>query len=44
MKLNKEEFKKYKLISELIWGCVPIDIEWAISTNIYKNMDNNLLI
>lgn len=22
---------------ELIWGCVPCDVNWAIETNIYKN-------
>jgi hypothetical protein len=40
--MNKEEKKKYTFISELTWGCIPIDFEWAISTGIYKEMETKL--
>lgn len=27
---------QYIQICEKIWGCVPVDVDWAISTNIYQ--------
>lgn len=36
IKLNKQERETYIKICEKIWGCVPIDVNWAMSTNIYK--------
>lgn len=42
-KLNTEEKNKYLIICEIIWGCYPIDVEWAINTNIYKNMESILI-
>lgn len=43
-KLNKEQRQKYVTICELTWGCSPIDINWAIGTNIYKEMEAKLLL
>jgi len=34
--LKKAEKEKYIEICSSIWGCVPIDIDWAIGTNSYK--------
>ena len=33
---NKKEELKYIDICETIWGCVPIDVDWAIETKPYK--------
>ncbi len=41
-KLSKDEKIKYVTISELTWGCVPIDVDWAIGTKIYKDMETKL--
>jgi hypothetical protein len=41
-KLNKEEKLKYIAICELIWGGVPVDVDWAMKTNIYKEMEVKL--
>lgn len=43
-KLNKEQKQKYVTICELTWGCSPIDVDWAIGTNIYKEMEAKLLL
>ena len=43
-KLNKEQKEKYVTICELTWGCSPIDVDWAIGTNIYKEMEAKLLL
>lgn len=43
-KLNKEEKEKYVTICELTWGCSPIDVDWSIGTNIYKEMEVKLLL
>jgi hypothetical protein len=37
IKLNKEERAAYIKICEKIWGCVPVDVDWARSTSIYSN-------
>ena len=37
--LNKEERIKYLDICYTIWGCAPIDFNWALQTTIYKNED-----
>lgn len=26
----------YETICYTIWGCVPVDVNWAINTNIFK--------
>lgn len=33
--LNKEEKKIYEKTCLHIWGCIPLDIFWAINTNFY---------
>ena len=33
---------EYINVCELIWGCVPIDQQWAIGTNIFKEMYNKI--
>lgn len=43
-KLNKEQKEKYVTICELTWGGSPIDVDWAIGTNIYKEMEAKLLL
>ncbi|MFA6570739.1 MAG: hypothetical protein WCT77_05820 [Bacteroidota bacterium] len=43
-KLTKEQEEKYVTICELTWGCSPIDVDWAIGTNIYKEMEAKLLL
>ena len=35
-KNNKERYE-YLLISRLLWGGSPLDIDWAISTKLYEN-------
>lgn len=34
--LKKKEKELYIKVCTKIWGCVPIDVDWAIRTNIYK--------
>lgn len=41
-KLTKEEKDRYITISELTWGGSPLDVDWAIGTNIYKEMEAKL--
>lgn len=43
-KLNTVQKQRYVTISEYTWGCVPIDVDWAIGTNIYKEMEAKLLV
>lgn len=43
-KINKEQKEKYVTICELAWGCSPIDVDWAVGTNIYKEMEAKLLL
>lgn len=43
-KLNREQKQRYIIISEYTWGCMPIDVDWAIGTNIYKEMEAKLLL
>lgn len=42
-KLNKQEKERYILISEFTWGCVPVEINWAMETKIYKEMEVKLI-
>ncbi len=35
IKLNRTERDAYIKVCEKIWGCVPVDVEWARSTSIY---------
>lgn len=42
-KLNKKEKEQYIEVCETIWGCVPIDVDWAMGTAIYKNEETNYL-
>jgi methionyl-tRNA synthetase len=41
-KESKIKPSDYKKISELAFGGIPIDWEWAIETEIYKKTENNL--
>jgi len=34
--LTQKEKSEYILICQKIWGCVPVDIDWATETDIYK--------
>ena len=34
--LTKDEKLYYIDISTLLWGCVPVDIDWAINTKIFQ--------
>lgn len=42
-KLNKQEKERYVLICEYTWGCVPVEINWAMETKIYKEMEKKLI-
>lgn len=33
---NKKAEAEYIDICEILWGCVPCDVNWAIGTNLYK--------
>jgi hypothetical protein len=33
---NEKEKEEYSLICRLIWGGLPLDIEWAIKTKPYE--------
>lgn len=35
-------YKNYKIVCEMIWGCVPSDIEWAKGTNLFKETYNKI--
>jgi hypothetical protein len=35
--LNKKDKQKYDDICSIVWGCSPIDFEWAQSTKIYND-------
>lgn len=43
--LCKDEQADYLKICLILWGCVPVDVEWAMQTNRYKNMKekNNIM-
>lgn len=43
-KLNREQKQRYITITEYTWGCVPIDVDWATGTNIYREMEAKLLL
>jgi hypothetical protein len=34
---NQKEFEQYKTVCLTIWGALPYDVGWAMSTNIFKN-------
>jgi len=40
--LTKEQKEKYIFICEKLWGCCPIDVNWAMNTNLYKNYLENM--
>lgn len=40
--LKKSEKELYILICESIWGCIPIDVDWAINTKIYQEYLNTI--
>jgi hypothetical protein len=42
--LTKSQIEKYITICELTWGGSPIDIDWAIETNIYQEMEAKLIL
>lgn len=37
---TKKEEEEYIEICEIIWGCVPIDVDWAVETKPYKRKLN----
>jgi len=39
-KLNKREKEEYVSICETVYGCIPVDVEWATSTEVYKAEKN----
>lgn len=34
---TKKEEEEYINICEIIWGCVPVEVDWAIQTKPYIN-------
>lgn len=34
---SKESERDYRRISELVWGGVPSDVEWAVNTSVYSD-------
>lgn len=34
---SAEAKEEYISISLRIWGCIPVDVKWAINTKIYQN-------
>ena len=34
---NRKEKQHYIDICTTIWGCVPVDVDWAIQTLLYQN-------
>jgi hypothetical protein len=40
IKLSKSERIDYIRICEIIWGVVPVDVEWARNTKIYIEQFN----
>lgn len=36
VKFNKKQLNNYIETCREIWGCVPIDVNWAIRTKIYQ--------
>lgn len=43
IKMNSVEKKIYISICEQIWGCVPVDTNWARTTSIYNDAFNKIL-
>jgi len=41
--LNKLNNSQYKFVCELIWGSVPIDKTWALSSTLFKTQAPKLL-
>jgi hypothetical protein len=37
---TKEERQHYIDVCATIWGCVPVDVDWAMQTPIWKNESN----
>ena len=35
--------QQYRFVSEIVWGCSPIDRKWAEETSIFKNMKDKIL-
>lgn len=42
-KLTKEQREKYITICELAFGHYPVSVDWAINTNIYKQIEAELI-
>lgn len=34
--------KQYIELAYSIWGCVPVDVDWAIGTSMYKERLKNI--
>lgn len=41
--INKEQKEKYVKICQRSWGCVPVDVDWAIGTKIYKEIEKQMI-
>jgi hypothetical protein len=39
---NKKEREEYSLICRLIWGGLPLDIDWAVKTKPYEQAKESL--
>ena len=39
--MSTKKPKDFNRDAELIWGGVPTDIEWALNTSVYKNLNAN---
>ena len=35
--------KQYNFISQILWGCIPVDRKWAEETNIFKTRYQEIL-
>jgi hypothetical protein len=39
---EKEEIKLLKKYSHLVWGGIPLDIQWALKTQVWKTYKTKL--
>ena len=41
--LKKKDKETYVEICSLIWGCVPVDVDWAMGTKFYQEAERKYL-
>ena len=41
--LKKPQKEIYIEVCSLVWGCVPVDVEWAMETKIYQEAEKKYL-